>query len=70
MNDNIVPNSKTNNVPPNNKVQVFLICFAVCLSLIGVVMYTVTGNVGVVIALNAPLLVVMACYFPKHGQRS
>lgn len=69
MNGNIVPDFRTDNEPPYNKVRIFLLCFAVCLSILGVVAYMTTGNVGVVLALNAPLLVVMAFYFPKKGQQ-
>jgi hypothetical protein len=68
MNVNSVPDSTTNNQPPNNKIQVFLTLFTVCLSLTGVVAYMVSGNMGALVALNAPLLIVIAYYFPKHGQ--
>lgn len=49
----------------NESTRRMLLVFALTLSLLGVVAFFVTGIIWIVVALNAPLLLIFGFYFPK-----
>jgi hypothetical protein len=53
-------------VPPPATEQKILTGVSIFLSVAGVIGFFLTQQVGIVVALNAPLLIVMAYYYPKR----
>lgn len=52
--------------PPPESERKILTSVSIFLSVAGVVGFFLTHQVGIVIATNAPLLIVMAHYYPKR----
>jgi hypothetical protein len=60
MNDHIIPNLSRKKSRRNNNRQKFYFCFAVCLSLLGVIIFLLTKDIAVVTAMNLPLVTLIA----------
>lgn len=59
-------NNLPNQAPPPKTEQKILTSVSIFLSVAGVIGFFLTQQVGIVVALNAPLLIVMAYYYPKR----
>jgi hypothetical protein len=59
-------NGTPKKTPPSEQERKILTSVSIFLSVTGVVGFFLTHQVGIVIASNAPLLIVMAHYYPKR----